>query len=154
MLRAERHHRDGEEEAPDSGQVVHETLLEALDYARNAARGLPFAGEQSFVTPVPFHELSVLDSGVTATIVEFEAHLTLLIYQLQTRLRPIAYVTVAEFERRDLVGMTMNMVVTARSLNYAFRAVVTHLKLADDVRRYPARSRRCDKFSEFADVID
>src|SRR5215469_5009049 len=109
---------------------------------------LPFAGEQVFVATVLFNELSVFLYGVTAAVVEPEAHLTVLIDQLHARLLPAANVAVAEFERRDLVGAAMNVVVATRPLDYAFRAVVTHLKLAYDVRRHPACSRRRDKFSE------
>src|SRR5262245_34213692 len=112
---------------------------------------LPFAGEQVFVAPVSFDELPVFLYGVAAAVVKPEAHLTVLIDQLHARLLPTAYVAVAEFERRDLVGAAMNMVVATRPLNHAFGAVVTNLKPADDVRGYPARSSRHDKLSEFAD---
>src|SRR5215510_11639978 len=115
---------------------------------------LPFAGEQVFVAPVSFDELPVFLYGVAAAIAKPEAHLTVLTDQLHARLLPAAYVAVAEFERRDLIGATMNMVVATRPLDYAFGAVVTNLKPADDVRRYPDRPRRHDKFSEFADVCD
>jgi hypothetical protein len=115
---------------------------------------LPFAGEQVFVAPVPFNELSIFLHCVAAAVVEPEAHLTFLIDQLHARLFPVAYVAVPEFERRDSVGVTMNMVVATGPMDYAFGAVVTNLKPADDVRRYPARSRRHDKFSEFAEVRD
>jgi hypothetical protein len=115
---------------------------------------LPFAGEQVFAASVSFNELPVFLFGVAAAIAKPEAHLTVLIDQLHARLFPAAYVAVAEFERRDLVGATMNMVVATRPLDYAFGAVVTNLKPADDVRRYPARPRRHNKFSEFADVRD
>src|SRR5215510_8999124 len=90
----------------------------------------PFACEQVFIAPVSFDELSVFLYGVAAAVVEPEAHLTFLIDQLHARLLPVAYVAVAEFERRDLVGAAMNVVVATRPLDYAFRAVVTHLKLA------------------------
>jgi hypothetical protein len=115
---------------------------------------LPFASEQVFVAPVSFDELPVFMYGVAASVVKPEAHLTILIDQFHARLFSTAYVAIAEFERRDLVGVTMNMIVATRPLDYAFGAVVTHLKPADDVRGYPARSRRHDKFSEFADVRD
>src|SRR5262245_22194831 len=115
---------------------------------------LPFAGEKVFVTPVSFDELPVFLHGVAAAIAKPEAHLTVSIDQLHARLLAAAYVAVAEFERRDLVGSTMNMVVATRPLDYAFGAVVTNLNSADDVRRHPARPRRHDKFSEFADVRD
>jgi hypothetical protein len=113
---------------------------------------LSFAGEQVFVATVSFDELPVFLYGVAAAVVKPEAHLTVLIDQLHARLLPTAYVTVAEFESRDLVGAPMNIVVATRPLDYAFGAVVTHLKPADDVRRYTTRSRRHYKFSEFADV--
>jgi hypothetical protein len=115
---------------------------------------LPFAGEQFFVAPVSFDELPVFLCGVAAAVIKPEAHLTVFIDQFHARLLTAAYVAVTEFERRDLVGTTMNMVVATRPLDYAFGAVVTHLKPADDVRGYPASSRRHDKFSEFADVCD
>src|SRR5215813_13015419 len=115
---------------------------------------LPFAGEQVFVTPVSFDELPVFLYGVAAAVAKPEAHLTVLIDQLHARFLSAAYVAVAEFKRRDLVGAPMNMVVATHPLDYAFGAVVTHLKPADDVRGYPARSRRHDKFSKFADVRD
>src|SRR5215510_13759874 len=95
---------------------------------------LPFAGEQIFVAPVSFNELPVFLYGVAAAVIKPETHLTVSIDQLHARLLPTAYVAVAEFERRDLVGVTMNMVVATRPLDYAFGAVVTHLKPADDVR--------------------
>jgi hypothetical protein len=115
---------------------------------------LPFAGEQVFAAPVSFDELPVFLYGVAAAVTKPEAHLTVLIDQFHARLLSAAYVAVAEFKRRDLVGVTMNMVVATRPLDYTLRAVVTDLKPADDVRRYPARPRRYDKFSEFADVRD
>jgi hypothetical protein len=86
---------------------------------------LPFAGEQAFVAPVPFDELSILVYCVAAAIVEPEARLTVFIEQLHARLRSVAHVAVAELERRDLVGAAMNMVVATSPLDYAFRAVVT-----------------------------
>src|SRR6266511_2827991 len=115
---------------------------------------LPFAGKQVFAAPVSFDELPAFLCGVAAEVVKSEAHPTVLIDQLHARLLPAAYVAVAEFERRDLVGATMNMVVATRPLDYAFGAVLSKLKPADDVRRYPARPRRHDKFPEFADVCD
>jgi len=115
---------------------------------------LPFAGEQVFVAPVSFDELPVFLCGVAAAVAKPEAHLTVSIDQFHARFFTAAYVAVAEFERRDLVGPTMNMVVATRPLDYAFGAVATDLKSADDVRRYPDRPRRHDKFSEFADVRD
>jgi hypothetical protein len=86
---------------------------------------LPFAGEQAFVAPVPFDELSILVYCVAAAIVEPEARLTVFIEQLHARLGSVPHIAVAEFERRDLVGAAMNMVVATSPLDYAFRAVVT-----------------------------
>jgi hypothetical protein len=128
-------------------QTIETDRLKAELQTSSSPLLLPFAGEQIFMAPVPFNELSVLVTGVTPAIVEFEAHLTLLIDQLQTRLRSVAYVAVAEFERRDSVGAAMYMIVAASPLDYGFKAIVTQLKFADDVRRHPACSCRCDEFS-------
>jgi hypothetical protein len=115
---------------------------------------LPFTDEQVVVTPVPFKELSELGYGVTTAVVETEAYLIVLIDQLHAWLPTVAQVTVAESECHDLVGVTMNVIVATRPLDYGFRAIVANLKLADHVRRYAASSSRCDKFPEFADVRD
>src|SRR5262249_6121171 len=133
---------------PSSNRLLTRAVL-----SRNR-RGLPFSGEQGFVAPVSFDELSVFLYGVTAPVIEPEAHLTVLIDQFHARLRSVADVTIPESEGRDLARAAMNMIIAAGPLNYGFRAVVTYLKIADDVRRYLACPCRCDKFSELADVRD